>query len=245
MYFDNLFTSYSLLRHLGDKNMRATGTVRDNRISNCPLLTVAETSKRDKGFYDYRSDGTVIFCRWKDNAAFTIGSNFERMNPVGKAKRWSKRERKYATIPQLALVNIYNQRMGGMDILDKLLGSYRPKLRNKKWYWNLFVNTLNVAIVAAYRISQEASRDQRYSHLQYRRDLAQALTGGGALRKRSGGPSFTHILDFKSQPGHFITARNHKVDAFSAVKIRQKSAGSVRRDFTRSVWNFIIVHRTV
>ena len=106
--------------------MRATGTVRDNRTSNCPLLTVAETSKRDKGFYDYRSDGSVI---WKDNAAFTIGSNFERVNPVGKAKRWSKRERKYATIPQPALVNSYNQRMGGLDILDKLLGSYRPKLR--------------------------------------------------------------------------------------------------------------------
>ena len=111
VYFDNFFTSYSLLRHLGDTNMRATGTVRDNRTSNCPLLTVAETSKRDKDFYDYRIDGSAIFCRWKDNAAFTIGSNFERVNPVGKAKRWSKRERKYVTIPQPALVNSYNQRI--------------------------------------------------------------------------------------------------------------------------------------
>uniref|UniRef100_A0A915IZU4 Uncharacterized protein n=1 Tax=Romanomermis culicivorax TaxID=13658 RepID=A0A915IZU4_ROMCU len=35
--------------------------------------------------------------------------------------------------------------MGGVDLLDRLLGSYQPKLRSKKWYWNLFAKGLNMA----------------------------------------------------------------------------------------------------
>ncbi|KRZ66395.1 hypothetical protein T08_3914 [Trichinella sp. T8] len=38
--------------------------------------------------------------------------------------------------------------MGGVDILDKLLSSYRPCLRSKKWWWNLFSNALNLTVVA-------------------------------------------------------------------------------------------------
>ncbi|KRY24125.1 hypothetical protein T03_13122 [Trichinella britovi] len=45
--------------------------------------------------------------------------------------------------------------MGGVDILDKLLSSYRPRLRSKKWWWNLFSNALNLAVVAAWRLHRE------------------------------------------------------------------------------------------
>ena len=202
VYFDNFFTSYDLLLSLKERNMRATGTVRDNRTAKCPLQTENEIKKLAKGSHDNRSDGNVLFCRWKDNAVVTIGSNFEAVTPLGKAKRWSKKERKYVIVPQPAMFQNYNARMGGVDILDKLLGSYRPRLRSKKWYWNLFSNALNVAIVAAYRISQEAYKDQRYTHLKYRRDLAAALLGG-VLRCRSGGPTFTPCLELKLQSGHF------------------------------------------
>ncbi|KRZ02335.1 PiggyBac transposable element-derived protein 1 [Trichinella zimbabwensis] len=45
--------------------------------------------------------------------------------------------------------------MGGVDTLDEVLSSYRPLLRSKKWWWNLFSNALNVAVVAAWRLHSE------------------------------------------------------------------------------------------
>lgn len=37
VYFDNFFTSLDLLRQLNDQNLHATGTIRSNRLKNCPL----------------------------------------------------------------------------------------------------------------------------------------------------------------------------------------------------------------
>ncbi|KRZ70966.1 PiggyBac transposable element-derived protein 3 [Trichinella sp. T8] len=53
------------------------------------------------------------------------------------------------------IVRRYNTSMGGVDILDKLLSSYRPRLRSKKWWLNLFPNALNLAVVAAWRLHRE------------------------------------------------------------------------------------------
>ena len=141
--------------------------------------------------------------RWKDNAVVTIATNFDKVTPVALAKRWDAKEKKYVNVPQPALISNYNKKMGGVDILDKLLSSYRPKLRNRKWYWNLFTNALNIAVVAAFRISQLANQNPRYTHLQYRRDLAQALTGGFNCRERRGGPTWKITDEVRVQPGHF------------------------------------------
>ena len=40
--------------------------------------------------------------------------------------------------------------MGGVDVIDRLLGSYRPIIRDKKWYWPLIINAINISVVAAW-----------------------------------------------------------------------------------------------
>jgi hypothetical protein len=47
----------------------------------------------------------------------------------------------------LMIVN-YTAGMGEVDLLDRLLGAYRPQIKGKKW-WPLFVNLLNMAVVAS------------------------------------------------------------------------------------------------
>ena len=56
VYFDNFFTSHSLLVQLREKGFRATGTVRDVRTTNCPLKLAKEMDKMKRGTYDYRLD---------------------------------------------------------------------------------------------------------------------------------------------------------------------------------------------
>ncbi|KRX31629.1 hypothetical protein T06_3467 [Trichinella sp. T6] len=63
--------------------------------------------------------------------------------------------------------------MGGVDVMDKVLSSYRPKFRSRKWWWNLFSHALNMAVVAAWKLHVElhTATNDRLSHLQFRREI--------------------------------------------------------------------------
>ena len=45
IYFDNFFSSHSLFKSLQEKGFKATGTIRENRTKNCPLISSKELSK--------------------------------------------------------------------------------------------------------------------------------------------------------------------------------------------------------
>ena len=87
--------------------------------------------------------GNVYFCKWNDDAIMSIGSNFTSHMPVSRTKQRVKKD-KDCSVTQPSLIGV-----DGVDVFDCLLGSYRPTTRGKKWYWPLFINELNVSIVAA------------------------------------------------------------------------------------------------
>ena len=130
VYFDNFFTSYQLVKDLAVKNIRAIGTIRDNRSSHCPLTTTAVMKKQDRGSYDYRSDGQVACVRWNDNSVVTLASNHVVVKPLKSARRRVKAV-KAQDVPQPYVVHKYNKGIGGVDVLDRMLASYRPRLRSK------------------------------------------------------------------------------------------------------------------
>ena len=51
-----------------------------------------------------------------------------------------------------SLIKQYNLGMESVDVMDRLLGTYWPIIRGKKWYWPLVINAINVSVVAAWRI---------------------------------------------------------------------------------------------
>ncbi|KAB0799672.1 hypothetical protein PPYR_07552 [Photinus pyralis] len=53
IYVDNLFTSFKLLTHLGERGYGTTGTIRENRVpSDCPLTNKNSMSKKKRGEYE-------------------------------------------------------------------------------------------------------------------------------------------------------------------------------------------------
>jgi hypothetical protein len=91
LYFDNFFTSLRLLQHLSDNNIKATGTVRVNRIEDCPVLAVDKLKKMTRGASDHRldSESNILVARWNDNSVVTLASDCHGMQPAGSAQRWS------------------------------------------------------------------------------------------------------------------------------------------------------------
>ena len=169
---DNFFTSCNLIRDLADKGLSATGTIRKNRVDNCPLPSVEEMKKMDSGSYANKSDGKVELVRWNDNNVVTLCSNALGVYPLGKAKRWKKG--KYINVDQPAVIKHYNDCMGGVDLVDRALSDLRPVIQGKKWYWALFVNAINLMFVYSWRI-YEIAVGKKVQQKQFRDEIVGVL----------------------------------------------------------------------
>lgn len=190
VFFDNFFTSHALMVNLTKKGVRACGTIRDNRTGKCPLMSKKDAEKKERGSYDYRSDDVVLCARWNDNSIVTVASNYYGISPMQKVNRWVKKEGK-KNIQQPYLITMYNKGMGGVDVCDQMLSTYRPRLRSRKWYWNIFAQLLNLSIVASFRFYQYVNPTSEVSHKDFRRDIARTLIRIQEPRKRKGGPTST------------------------------------------------------
>ena len=134
-FFDNFFTSHQLLFDLASEKVKATGTVRENRTggANRDLTSAKEMKNSTRGTFSFRCDGTVFMCKWNDNSVVTVASNCQTHTPVHEVRRRVKGQR-VNNVQQPHLIHAYNQGMGGVDLMDRMLASYRPSIRGKKWY---------------------------------------------------------------------------------------------------------------
>jgi len=162
LFFDNFFTSHSLLVMLSERGFFATGTLRENRTANCPLQTSKQMAKGKKGACDYRFDSKheIFVVRWHDNSIVTVATNTGTLEPFVNTKRYNRKERKHEIVLQPNTIHQYNQGMGGVDLHDNAIANYRIRIRGKKWWWPLFTNGLDSAMVNAWKVQRLATGDQ-------------------------------------------------------------------------------------
>ncbi|XP_070201742.1 piggyBac transposable element-derived protein 2-like [Littorina saxatilis] len=108
--FDNLFTSLKLVDCLSAKQIACTGTIRCNRIEDCPVKSINEMKKTRRGTYDYATDvnSGLLVVRWNDNNIVNVVSNKVGIHPVQTARPWSRSEKKKVDVPQPFLIRHYN-----------------------------------------------------------------------------------------------------------------------------------------
>ena len=86
---------------------------------------------------------TINVSLWQQTSALSNQSKKQRWNPVKKS---------LTEITQPGLIYKYNKHMGGNDLLDGFLSTYRPIFRSETLWWPLFINGFNVMVVAACRM---------------------------------------------------------------------------------------------
>ena len=64
--------------------------------------------------------------------------------------------------------------MGGVDLLDSVVGIYQTKIKEKKWRWTHFTNTLGILMGAAWNIYRAINPDADQSLLAFIRSLVQS-----------------------------------------------------------------------
>lgn len=65
-----------------------------------------------------QDDGQVSIVKWFDNKSVIMASNIHGAQPKDRCKRWSKIERRFIDIDRPIVVKHYNDKMGGVDLLD-------------------------------------------------------------------------------------------------------------------------------
>ena len=151
VYFDNFFTSLTLLEDLKTKSLPATATIRSNRLRGLPLPSNKQMEKKERGFMSVRSTSDVCAVRWADNKVVAVASNHLTHEPNRNCKRYSRVKKARINVPQPHLIRKYNAYMGGVDQLDGYLNNLRPCIGGKKWYWIQLINLVRLLQVAAYR----------------------------------------------------------------------------------------------
>uniref|UniRef100_A0A3Q3JJB3 PiggyBac transposable element-derived protein domain-containing protein n=1 Tax=Monopterus albus TaxID=43700 RepID=A0A3Q3JJB3_MONAL len=88
-------------------------------------------------------------------------------------------------------VALYNQHMGGVDLVDQCVAMYPHRRRNKQWYIRVFFHFLDVTVVNAWRLYLMSGLE-KMNLLLFKASVAHALINAGSLQQsRRGRPSAT------------------------------------------------------
>lgn len=174
IYADNFFTGFSLLDIMSKNNIGYTGTVRENRCNDCPLMPSKELKKMPRGSFSSQTSKSLCAVRWNDNSIVTAVSNCHGVSPVKKVDRIAFVEKKRAKISLECprIIVLYNTYMGGVDRLDENVQSLRVSLKGKKWWFQLFLFGLDAACQNAWLLRKRVSTDQ-LTYCDFRRRIVQ------------------------------------------------------------------------
>lgn len=180
VYFDNYFTTLELMKLLREKKIRATGTIRENRLKKCPIGDHKIMKKASRGYFDFRFDknNEILIVKWVDNSICTMATNYDTIEPLSKVRRWSKIQKSVIDVQQPRVFKNYNRGMGGVDLNDQSVNTYRIGIRGKKWWWVLFTHMVNLCMTNAWKISRVAS-ETKMTQLEFTRYVTRSYLISG------------------------------------------------------------------
>lgn len=190
LYFDNYYTTLSLLQYLFKSGIHSLGTIRRNRIPNCKLPLEKDMIKMSRGTsmeyvaeYEGVSISSIV---WKDNKMVTLASTFVGEHPKSTIKRFDRVSKKDVQIECPNIIKEYNRHMGGVDLLDSIVGRYKILLRSKRWYIRLFYHLLDLSVSNAWLLYRRAAKDNGNNNTKnaadFRLELANTLCNLDKIR---------------------------------------------------------------
>lgn len=163
LYFDNFYTSIPLLVYRRARGIYGLGTIRVNRVANCKLLTDAviknEPRRFSSEFIGSAYGVKVATVLWKDSKSVRLAStyvgvqSFDRFNPTqqqSKAARFDRKQKKHIEIDCPQIIKEYNSHMGGVDLMDGLMGKYHLRAKARDEATRLFYHFVDMVTTNAY-----------------------------------------------------------------------------------------------
>ncbi|XP_071244833.1 piggyBac transposable element-derived protein 4-like [Salvelinus alpinus] len=145
---DNFFTSYELGQRLLERNLTMVGTVRKNKPELPPALLQSKGRQVSSSRFAFTPTATLVSYLAKRNKNVLLLSTRHAEPDVS-----DRRDRKPA------LILDYNCNKGGVDNLDKVVGTYSCRRMTARWPLVIFHNILDVSSYNAFVIWREINPD--------------------------------------------------------------------------------------
>ncbi|KAK7089368.1 hypothetical protein V1264_025076 [Littorina saxatilis] len=184
LYFDNFFSSVTLMTDLLAEGTYACATVRSNRVG-LPV-GMKQHRKLTKGqSLVFQKDNTLASV-WHDKRDVNFLST-NCSNEDNSVLRWDRTQQARVAVPCPSVVKLYDQHMGGVDNSDQMRGYYNTVQKSHKYWRYLMSFVFDACINNAYILYDQTVLDKpktRYALLDFRLDLADHLIGGFSSRKK-------------------------------------------------------------
>ncbi|XP_064597892.1 piggyBac transposable element-derived protein 3-like [Liolophura sinensis] len=155
LFVDRYFTSIRLLDCLLEKGITVTGTIMKNlvpRNAKPCLKNDTEMKRQGRGSINQIvcDDNKICITQWYDNKAVLSASSEFGAQPNDSCKRWSKEDHAYIEVPRPAVIKQYNDKMGGVDLSDRMIPYYRIGARTRKWTIRTILHMVDLSLVNAW-----------------------------------------------------------------------------------------------
>lgn len=131
-------------------------------------------NKKDRGYSESVTTEKLNVVQWKDKKTVSLASNFHSIAPINQCKRFSTTQKKHILVPQPNIVKCYNSGMGGVDLLDEMINTYRISIITKKWYWCIFTWILDLISVNAWFLFRRNNAEYM-PYLKFKRSITLSL----------------------------------------------------------------------
>lgn len=93
-----------------------------------------------------------------------------------KVRRWDKKDKSHYEIDCPHIIKEYNRHMGGVDLIDGLIGRYHIRMKTRKWTNRIFYHLIDVAMVNAYILYHRLHSEKEKIELPvFRSEVAESL----------------------------------------------------------------------
>nr|XP_046210847.1 piggyBac transposable element-derived protein 4-like [Oncorhynchus gorbuscha] len=145
---DNFFTSYDLGQRLPERNLTMVCTVRKNKAELPPVLLGSRGRQVLSSRFAFTPTATLVSYLAKRNKNVLLLSTLHTEGHIS-----DRRDKKPA------LILDYNCNKGGVDNLDKVVGTYSCRRMTARWPLVVFHNILDVSSYNAFVIWREVKPD--------------------------------------------------------------------------------------
>ena len=149
VFFDNFFSSSTLIKMLHDNGLYGLGTVRSDKIT---MPQVEKNKEMKQGDSKCKFYSHISCIKWyHKKSVMLLGSHSEEPASISTVKRRLKGSSSKIPVNCPNGIKLYDCKIGGVNLMDQLKSAYQLGRRLKfRFYLRLFFDLFDVALVNSF-----------------------------------------------------------------------------------------------
>lgn len=175
VHLDNFYSAPILFKKLEEMNIGACGTVKANRKQMPKELLPARLPLQKGDLPVFMRSENLVACAWQDKKRVYFLSNVDTNLTIDKALKSRGGEGGYHTVEKPVIAARYNSKMGAVDCLDQMLGTYQYPHKCLKWYHTLYHRVREIALVNGFILYKKANPTKKVTPKKFREEVISGL----------------------------------------------------------------------